>query len=100
MDGLVGLLAIFLLIAIGFNLLSPSKNTINWRLTRLEQKVDLLMQQLNIEYVDPSSETIRRYLMQGKKLEAIRAFRELNPGTSLQEAKTVVESIAQTIHQS
>ncbi|MDQ2800107.1 MAG: ribosomal protein L7/L12 [Armatimonadota bacterium] len=62
------------------------------RLTRLESKVNLLLDKLGIEH-DTASEEVRDYLAQGKKIHAIKAYREQNRPIGLKEAKDAVEAI-------
>lgn len=78
-------------------LFSKSQNRYSWQLLRLERKVDLLMEQFNLFYSDPSEEAVRDYLSQGEKLQAVKAFREMNPQKSLQEALEVIELLEQEI---
>ncbi|MBW4641939.1 MAG: hypothetical protein KME23_02785 [Goleter apudmare HA4340-LM2] len=99
MDNLVLVLAIFFLILLFLNLFMPQKYSNNWRLSRIEQKLDRLMQQLDIEYVDSMSENIEQHLRRGNTIEAIRAFRQMNPGISLKEALDAVKSIEKNMRQ-
>jgi ribosomal protein L7/L12 len=73
--------------------------TNNRRLAEIERKVDLLLQQLETEDTDVNLESVESYLARGDKLQAIKVFRELNPGTSLQEAADVVTALERELKQ-
>ncbi|MEU8899447.1 hypothetical protein [Nocardia sp. NPDC048505] len=64
------------------------------KLNRLEQKLDLIIQHLGID--DPSLAVdfgeIDALLARGKKIQAIKAYRDLHPWASLVEAKDAVEA--------
>ncbi|MFD3747670.1 hypothetical protein [Nocardia sp. NPDC058633] len=64
------------------------------KLLRIERKLDLIMRHLGIS--DPASELDLRevddLVRQGKKIQAIRAYRQLRPDASLIEARDVVEA--------
>ena len=65
------------------------------RLTRLEAKMNLVLQHLGI---DPNtalagpSEYLKQLLLQGKKIEAIKVYRE-QTGTGLREAKDYIDAL-------
>jgi hypothetical protein len=66
------------------------------RLRRVEQKLDLILKHLKIDYVEPApgedlAEQVRELADRGEKIAAIRAYRELT-GAGLAEAKQAVES--------
>ncbi|MGB8646154.1 MAG: hypothetical protein WCF84_13020 [Anaerolineae bacterium] len=65
----------------------------------LERKVDFLLKELKIDYHDdpasnipPQLSQVYAFLQQGKKLEAIKEYRE-KYGVGLAEAKAAVERI-------
>ncbi|MEU4705868.1 hypothetical protein AB0G00_05495 [Nocardia salmonicida] len=64
------------------------------KLLRIERKLDLIMRHLEI--TDPASELdlseVDDLVRQGKKVQAIRAYRQLRPDASLVEARDVVEA--------
>ncbi|MEV5838534.1 hypothetical protein [Nocardia sp. NPDC052112] len=64
------------------------------KIDRLERKLDLIIKHLGI--VDPSLNSvygeIDELIRQGKKIQAIKSYRELNPAASLKEAKDAVEA--------
>lgn len=69
-------------------------------LARIERKLDLIMQHLEIrdpasysDYAQPEGDQfadVRAYLRAGKKIQAIKVYRELT-GVGLKEAKDAVE---------
>ena len=73
--------------------LSPAQNA---RLARVERKLDLILEHLGIDYDDAKSpstlaEEVRRLADDGRKIEAIKAHRELT-GAGLRDAKDAVEA--------
>lgn len=64
------------------------------RLARVEAKLDLLLEQAGIPY-DPASRCpagVMEALAQGRKIEAIRLYRQ-GTGAGLAEAKRAVDSL-------
>ena len=64
-------------------------------ISRIEGKLDLLLKQAGLEY-DPYksiSPRVTDLLKQGKKIEAIKCYREENAGVGLREAKEYVEEV-------
>lgn len=71
------------------------------RLTRLESKTDAVMQNLGITWEPPApggSDTVISHLRAGRKIEAIKVYRE-ETGAGLKEAKEAVEAIQERLHQ-
>lgn len=64
------------------------------KVQRLERKIDLIMKHLGIP--DPSGVTdfaeIDELLRRGKKIQAIKLYRDQDPAASLVEAKDAVEA--------
>ncbi|MGV9923048.1 hypothetical protein [Nocardia rhamnosiphila] len=68
------------------------------RINRLERKLDLIMQHLEIE--DPEAldfTEIDDLLRRNKKIEAVKRFRELDPAAGLKEAADAVAARAKTL---
>ncbi|WP_051714457.1 hypothetical protein [Nocardia rhamnosiphila] len=68
------------------------------RINRLERKLDLIMQHLEIE--DPEAldfTEIDDLLRRNKKVEAVKRFRELDPAAGLKEAADTVAARAKTL---
>lgn len=69
------------------------------RMNRIERKLDLILAHLGISdsaappgYPALDYGEIDALLLQGKKIQAIKRYRELLPGTGLAEAKQAVEA--------
>ena len=60
------------------------------RLARMEQKLDALVDHLGIVLAEPEFDQVAHYMRQGKKIQAIKAYRE-STGADLKEAKDAVE---------
>ncbi|MEV6275734.1 hypothetical protein [Nocardia sp. NPDC051832] len=69
------------------------------KIDRLERKLDLILEHLNIP--DPSLAfdyaEVDALIKRGKKIQAIKAYRDLDPAASLVEAKDAVEARARGI---
>jgi ribosomal protein L7/L12 len=65
------------------------------RLKRIEEKLDMLLGHLGLEYHDPArrglSDAVRGHLDAGRKIEAIKLLRE-ETGVGLREAKDAVDN--------
>lgn len=62
------------------------------RLTGLERKLDAVIGHLGVEIAEPEMPEVHAFLEQGKKIEAIKAYRE-RTGADLKEAKEAVERL-------
>lgn len=68
------------------------------KIARLERKIDLVLQHLQIEDPDAIDFTeIDDLLRRNKKVQAIRRFRQLDPAADLKEAVDAVEARAKTL---
>ncbi len=63
-----------------------------WRIARIERKIDLVMRHLGVEEPGDSMEPVRTILASGNKIAAINAYRE-QTDAGLKEAKDAVEAI-------
>jgi len=64
-------------------------------ISRIEGKLDLLLKQAGLEY-DPYKSISPRvvdFVKRGKKIEAIKCYREENAGVGLKDAKEYVEEV-------
>lgn len=97
----------FIFTAIGFLLIFIMLLTIiirpqsrnDWRISQIERKLDLILQQLEIDSIDTSLEAVRSQLARNKKVEAVKIFREINPGISLKDAVRSVDTIDREMRQ-
>ncbi|WP_330252483.1 ribosomal protein L7/L12 [Nocardia sp. NBC_00565] len=64
------------------------------KIDRLERKLDLILEHLGIPSPDASLDygEIDELLRQGKKIQAIKLYRELHTSAGLKEAKDAVEA--------
>ena len=81
----VGLIALF------FSMSSRAQPQ-NWRLARIERKLDRIISHLGIEMDDGTRDPVRELILQGRKIDAIKAYRE-RTGAGLKDAKDVVEAM-------
>jgi ribosomal protein L7/L12 len=63
------------------------------RLAGLERKLDAVIGHLGVVIAEPGLPEVRALLAQGKKIEAIKVYRE-HTGADLKEAKEAVERLA------
>ncbi|NUS43775.1 MAG: hypothetical protein HOQ24_08830 [Mycobacteriaceae bacterium] len=64
------------------------------RIDRLERKLDIIIQHLGIPHPSRTFDyrEIDDLIRQGKKIQAVRAYRHLDPAADLREAKNAVEA--------
>ncbi|MES4907541.1 MULTISPECIES: ribosomal protein L7/L12 [unclassified Streptomyces] len=63
------------------------------RTAQLTRKVDLILEHLGIEEPQPELAPVRALILEGKKIHAIKAYREIT-GADLKEAKEAVDHMA------
>jgi ribosomal protein L7/L12 len=68
----------------------PDVSGLEARLARVERKLDLLLKQLGIEQSEDGMQGVRDLVAAGKKIEAVKAYRE-KTGAGLREALEAVE---------
>lgn len=61
------------------------------RLARIERKLDMIIEHLGIEIPDHISPAIRQAIQDGRKIEAIKLYRD-ETGAGLREAKETIEA--------
>jgi len=88
MDIAVLILALGLLMLVGA--MERRVSRIDSRVARLEHKTDLVLERLGVELPGPDTRQVVALLRAGKKIEAIKVYRELT-GAGLKEAKEAVE---------
>ena len=66
---------------------------IEQRLGLMERKIDAILDNLGIPFTEPGFAEVEQFLRAGKKLQAIKAYRE-RTGAGLAEAKEAVERMA------
>jgi ribosomal protein L7/L12 len=64
------------------------------RVARVERKLDLILDHLGLQADEPRMDEVLVLLRNGKKIEAIKVYREIT-GEGLKEAKDAVERLAE-----
>ncbi|MFE7773506.1 ribosomal protein L7/L12 [Streptomyces sp. NPDC057445] len=89
-------IAVLLLLIVVVGILSGSLETrlsrMDRKLSRLERKVDLVLDHLGIHETDPQLDQVAALVREGKKIEAIKVHRKIT-GDGLKEAKDAVERL-------
>ena len=85
------LIAVCVLILLSILQQLRSPPSLERRAGRVEQKVDAILKHLGIEWKDQVSERVKELARAGKKIEAIKMYRE-ETGAGLKEAKDAVEA--------
>lgn len=62
------------------------------RIAGLERKLDTVLDHLGVKPAEPEFEQVNAFLREGKKIQAIKAYRE-STGADLKEAKEAVERL-------
>ncbi len=64
-------------------------------LSQIERKLDMIMQHLDIQYEVPREHErmveVRGLIQRGRKIEAIKLYRQINPHAALKDAKEAVD---------
>lgn len=81
----VGLIALFFR-------MSSRMQLQTWRLARIERKLDRIMSHLGIADDADAHDPVRELLLQGRKIDAIKAYRE-RTGAGLKDAKDAVDEM-------
>lgn len=63
------------------------------RLGLLERKIDAVLEHLGVPIIEPGFEQVEELLRQGRKIQAIKVYRE-RTGAGLAEAKDAVERLS------
>lgn len=89
----------FLVLLVYFALKDRTPKQVDRRITRLERKVDLLLERADISEADldrelqPDLGRVTELLRNGKRIQAIKVYRKIT-GAHLVEAKNSVERMA------
>ncbi|AXB43409.1 ribosomal protein L7/L12 [Amycolatopsis albispora] len=87
---LLALVVLLLAVRLGFTATDARADRLDRRLARIEEKLDALMAHQGIELPEPEFDDVRALLDEGKKIQAIKVYRE-RTGAGLREAKEAVE---------
>jgi hypothetical protein len=75
-----------------FGSTSPASGPLAYRLGVIERKLDLVLKALGVEYRDDLADQLAKLVAEGRKIEAIKIYRE-RTGVGLKEAKDAVEAM-------
>ncbi|MCX4972875.1 MULTISPECIES: ribosomal protein L7/L12 [unclassified Streptomyces] len=87
---MTGLLVIAAIMIASFAGLETKLSRADRRIARVEKKIDLIIRHLGVHADDPELPEVAAFLRDGKKIQAIKAYRAAT-GAGLQEAKEAVE---------
>ena len=73
-----------------YSLLGSRVQKVQRRADRIERKLDLILGHLDIQVAEPGLERVAALVREGKKIEAIKVYRQLTDA-GLKEAKEAVE---------
>ncbi|OPF81366.1 hypothetical protein VT50_0209835 [Streptomyces antioxidans] len=86
-------IAVYILIValiLQYPLLESRIQKLQRRADRIERKLDLILDHLDIQVAEPGLERVAALVREGKKIEAIKVYRQLTDA-GLKEAKDAVE---------
>ncbi|MFI6563837.1 ribosomal protein L7/L12 [Streptomyces sp. NPDC050534] len=89
---ILGLSLIILLVLFGIGSIENRISRQDKRVARVEHKLDLILDHLGLREPEPWSDEVGALLRDGRKIEAIKVYREAT-GAGLKEAKEAVEKI-------
>ncbi|MEA5361520.1 ribosomal protein L7/L12 [Amycolatopsis sp., V23-08] len=93
---LLAMVVLVAAVALGASANDRRVNRLERRLARMELKLDAIAGHLGVAVADPAQPQladlpeVRKYLQEGKKIQAIKAYRE-STGAGLKDAKDAVE---------
>lgn len=87
---IMGLLLVALVMLLGIGSIESRIKRTDLRVARVEQKLDLVLDHLGLREAEPRMDEIDALLRDGKKIQAIKTYREIT-GAGLKEAKDAVE---------
>ncbi|WNM28996.1 ribosomal protein L7/L12 [Streptomyces sp. Li-HN-5-11] len=90
---IVGFAAVALAVLVGIVGNETRFTRTDRRLARIERKLDLIMDHLDLREEDPRLDEVAGLARAGRKIEAIKAYREAT-GAGLKEAKDAVDRLA------
>ncbi|OMI41281.1 ribosomal protein L7/L12 [Streptomyces sparsogenes] len=81
---------LIMVIATMWSAIERKVDKLNRRTAQLTRKVDLILEHLGIEEPQPDLAPVRALVVEGKKIHAVKAYREIT-GADLKEAKEAVD---------
>ncbi|GAB2777067.1 hypothetical protein [Amycolatopsis magusensis] len=89
---LAGVLIVLAAVTLSASAMERRAGKLDRRLARVEEKLDAVLAHHGITLPEPDFAEVRAHLAEGRKILAIKAYRE-RTGASLQEAKEAVERL-------
>ncbi|MFB7502854.1 ribosomal protein L7/L12 [Streptomyces broussonetiae] len=89
---IVGFLALALAVVGGIVSIGSRITQADQRLARVERKLDLIMEHLDLREENPRMDEVLALVREGKKIHAIKVYRE-STGAGLKEAKEAVDRL-------
>jgi ribosomal protein L7/L12 len=90
---LLGVVALVVVVAVGSSATDRRLTRVDRRLARMERKLDAIAEGLGVTVTEPGLVEVAALLREGKKIQAIKAYRE-RTGADLKEARDAVERMA------
>jgi len=86
---------LILLLLLNTQFVNQTPDNTSQRLARSERKLDAIIAHLQIEaeLYSPIDSRIEEFVRAGKIIDAVKAYREVNQGASLREAKLAVDDL-------
>ncbi len=90
---LLGVVVLVAVVGLGSSATDRRLGRVDRRLARVERKLDAIAEHLGVPVEEPELEEVTALLRQGKKIQAIKAYRD-STGADLKEARDAVERLA------
>lgn len=89
---ILGFLLVALALIVGIGTVESRISRADRRVARVERKLDLIIDHLGLAEAEPWRDDVSRLVRDGKKIEAIKTYREAT-GAGLKEAKDAVDRL-------
>ncbi|MGW5741347.1 hypothetical protein [Amycolatopsis sp. NPDC003861] len=90
---LLGVVALVAVVGLASSATERRLGRVDRRLARVERKLDAIAERLGVPTAEPELAEVTELLRQGKKIQAIKAYRE-RTGADLREARDAVERLS------
>jgi hypothetical protein len=89
---LLGVVVLVVVVALGSSATDRRLTRVDRHLARVERKLDAIADRLGVVVTEPELAEVAALLRQGKKIQAIKVYRE-RTGADLREARDAVERL-------
>ncbi len=89
---LLGVVVLVAVVGLGSSATDRRLGRVDRRLARVERKLDAIADRLGVSVAEPELVEVAALLRQGKKIQAIKAYRD-STGADLKEARDAVERL-------